>query len=53
MARVSQMSDDLPELASVTLNPLVAHARGCEVLGATAVLAAVERRTDPGRRTLT
>ena len=53
VARVSQMSDDLPELASVTLNPLVAHARGCEVLGATAVLAAVERRTDPGRRTLT
>ena len=53
IARVSVLSDDLPEVASLVLNPVNAHPGGVEVLGADLTLAAAPRRTDPGRRSLT
>ncbi|WP_377642161.1 GNAT family N-acetyltransferase [Oryzobacter terrae] len=53
IARVSVLADDLPEVASLVLNPVNAHPGGVEVLGAEIVLAPAPRRTDPGRRSLT
>jgi acyl-CoA synthetase (NDP forming) len=53
IARVSVLADDLPEVASLVLNPVNAHPGGVEVLGAEVVLAPAPRRTDPGRRSLT
>ena len=49
IARVSVLADDLPEVASLVLNPVNAHPGGVEVLGAEIVLAPAPRRTDPGR----
>ncbi len=53
IARVSVLADDLPEVASLVLNPVNAHPGGVEVLGAEVVLAPAPRRIDPGRRSLT
>ena len=53
IARVSVLSDDMPEVASLTLNPVNAHPGGVEVLGADITVAPAPRRTDPGRRALT
>ncbi|KGN33225.1 multidrug ABC transporter permease [Knoellia sinensis KCTC 19936] len=53
IARVSVMSDDMPELVSLRLNPVNAQPGGVEVLGAEVTVAPVARRTDPGRRSLT
>ncbi len=54
IARVSVLADDLPEIASLSLNPVLAHPGGVEVLGAEVTVApARDRRTDPGRRSLT
>jgi hypothetical protein len=53
IARVSVLADDLPEVASLVLNPVNAHPAGVEVLGAEVVLAPAPRRADPGRRSLT
>ncbi|GAA4405836.1 bifunctional GNAT family N-acetyltransferase/acetate--CoA ligase family protein [Fodinibacter luteus] len=53
IARVSVLADDLPEVASLVLNPVNAHPGGVEVLGAEIVLAPAPRRADPGRRSLT
>lgn len=53
IARVSVLADDLPEVASLVLNPVNAHPGGVEVLGAEIVLAPAPRRMDPGRRSLT
>ncbi|WP_035903312.1 bifunctional GNAT family N-acetyltransferase/acetate--CoA ligase family protein [Knoellia subterranea] len=53
IARVSVMSDDMPELVSLRLNPVNAHPGGVEVLGAEVTVAPIERRADPGRRSLT
>ena len=53
IARVSVLADDLPEVASLVLNPVNAHPGGVEVLGAEIALAPAPRRTDPGRRSLT
>ena len=53
IARVSVLADDLPEVASLVLNPVNAHPGGVEVLGAEVVLAPAPRRTDPGRRSMT
>ncbi len=53
VARVSVLADDMPEIASLTLNPVNAHAGGVEVLGADITIAPAPRRTDPGRRALT
>ncbi|MEO6020602.1 MAG: GNAT family N-acetyltransferase [Knoellia sp.] len=53
IARVSTLSDDMPEIASLALNPVNAHPGGVEVLGAEITVAPTARRTDPGRRSLT
>ncbi|MGL4175699.1 MAG: GNAT family N-acetyltransferase [Dermatophilaceae bacterium] len=53
VARVSVLADDLPEVASLVLNPVNAHPGGVDVLGADVVLAPAPRRADPGRRALT
>jgi acyl-CoA synthetase (NDP forming) len=53
IARVSTMSDDMPEIASLRLNPVNAHPGGVEVLGAEVTIAPPARRADPGRRSLT
>ena len=50
---VSVLADDLPEVASLVLNPVNAHPGGVDVLGAEVVLAPAPRRADPGRRSLT
>lgn len=52
VARLSVLADDLPEVASLTLNPVNAHAGGVDVLGAEVVLAPAPVRTDTGRRAL-
>jgi acyl-CoA synthetase (NDP forming)/RimJ/RimL family protein N-acetyltransferase len=51
IARVSVLADDLPELRSLELNPVVVAESGAAVLGARAQLAAADR-TDGSRRTL-
>ncbi|WP_170070121.1 bifunctional GNAT family N-acetyltransferase/acetate--CoA ligase family protein [Knoellia remsis] len=53
IARVSVISDDMPEIESLRLAPVNAHPGGVEVLGAEVTVAPMERRTDPGRRSLT
>ncbi len=53
IARVSVLADDMPEVVSLALNPVNAHPGGVEVLGADITLAAANRRTDTGRRSLT
>ena len=53
IARVSTMSDDMPEIASLRLNPVNAHPGGVQVLGAEVTVAPTARRADPGRRSLT
>ncbi len=52
IARVSVLADDHPEVASMTLNPVIAHAHGVTVLGANIHLARAQTRSDPNRRTL-
>ncbi|NHA69594.1 bifunctional acetate--CoA ligase family protein/GNAT family N-acetyltransferase [Phycicoccus flavus] len=51
--RVSVLADDMPEVASLVLNPVNAHPGGVEVLGAEITVAPAPRRIDPGRRALT
>lgn len=53
IARVSTLSDDMPEVVSLRLNPVNAHPGGVEVLGAEVTVAPTARRADPGRRSLT
>jgi len=53
IARISRLGDDLPELASLELNPIVVHPAGAAVLGAAVRLAPAPGRTDSGRRELT
>jgi acyl-CoA synthetase (NDP forming) len=53
IARVSVLADDMPEIASLVLNPVNAHPGGVEVLGAEITVSPQARRTDPGRRALT
>lgn len=52
LARVSVMADDLPELASLELYPVVVAERGVSVLHAVVRLRPAERRADPLRRAL-
>ncbi|GAB3116357.1 bifunctional GNAT family N-acetyltransferase/acetate--CoA ligase family protein [Janibacter alkaliphilus] len=52
LGRLSLMSDDLMELASVELNPVMAHPDGISVLGADIQVATAQRRIDPGARAL-
>ena len=53
IARVSVLADNLPEVATVVLNPVNAHPGGVDVLGAEVTVAPPPRRKDPGRRSLT
>ncbi|NNH53742.1 GNAT family N-acetyltransferase [Promicromonospora citrea] len=52
LARVSVMAEDLPELASLELYPVVVAEHGASVLHATVRLRPAERRTDAPRRAL-
>lgn len=53
IARVSVLADNLPEVASLSLNPVNAQPGGIDVLGADIMVAATPKRKDPGRRSLT
>ena len=53
VARVSLLADDLPEVADLELNPVVASPRGAAVLGARIRLAPAPGRTDADTRRLT
>jgi acyl-CoA synthetase (NDP forming)/GNAT superfamily N-acetyltransferase len=52
VARVSVMADDLPELASLELHPVVVAQRGATVLHAAVQVRRVAERRDPLRRVL-
>jgi hypothetical protein len=53
VARVSRLADDVPELASLVLRPVVASEEGVAVLGASVTLRRAPGRTDlPARRLL-
>ncbi|MCB5163695.1 GNAT family N-acetyltransferase [Streptomyces bambusae] len=52
LLRVSRLVDEHPEVAAVTLEPVVVAAEGLTVLGATVRLAHPPARTDLGPRTL-
>ncbi|MEZ0066813.1 acyl-CoA synthetase (NDP forming)/RimJ/RimL family protein N-acetyltransferase [Streptacidiphilus sp. MAP12-20] len=52
LLRVSQLVDDLPEVASLTLEPVLVAPRGLSVLGAGVRLARLPARTDLGPRAL-
>ncbi len=52
VARLSVLAENIPELASLVLDPVNAHADGVEVLGATASVAPSRQRADRGRRAL-
>ena len=51
LGRVSVLTDDLPEVSRLTLNPVLVARRGAAILGATAEVAP-PGRTDSGRRVL-
>lgn len=53
LSRVSVLADDLPEVASLRLDPVMCHPDGLAVLGARVVLAGTGARADAGRRALT
>jgi hypothetical protein len=50
--RLSQLADDLPQLASVTLRPCVASVNGIAVLGGTVTIAPTADQRDPLARGL-
>jgi acyl-CoA synthetase (NDP forming) len=52
LLRVSRLVDDLPEIAALTLEPVVVAPHGLAVLGATVRLAHLPARTDLGPRAL-
>jgi acyl-CoA synthetase (NDP forming)/RimJ/RimL family protein N-acetyltransferase len=52
VARVSVLSEDHPEIASLVLNPVQAHPGGADVLGAEVRLAPAPQRRDASRRAL-
>ncbi|MDO5502978.1 MAG: GNAT family N-acetyltransferase [Actinomycetia bacterium] len=53
VARVSVLAEDQPEVASLVLNPVLAHPGGADVLGAEIHLAPAPVRKDASRRALT
>ncbi|GAB4076524.1 bifunctional acetate--CoA ligase family protein/GNAT family N-acetyltransferase [Nostocoides australiense] len=53
IGRLSMLSDDMSEVASVILNPVVAHPGGVDVLGAEIELQHPAKRKDSRRRKLT
>ncbi|MGB5950922.1 MAG: GNAT family N-acetyltransferase [Ornithinimicrobium sp.] len=52
IARMSTLADDHPEIASARLNPVIAHAAGVSVLGATLQLRPAVARAESERRAL-
>lgn len=50
--RVGLLNDDFPELASLRLSPVIVHAHGVAVLGATGTVARAQVRTDLEARRL-
>jgi acyl-CoA synthetase (NDP forming)/GNAT superfamily N-acetyltransferase len=52
VARVSVLADDLPEVAALRLNPVMAHPGGVAVLGAEIRVTPDPSRADQGRRAL-
>lgn len=52
LARVARLADDLPEVAELELNPILAGAHACSALAATARLARPKARTDRAARAL-
>jgi acyl-CoA synthetase (NDP forming)/GNAT superfamily N-acetyltransferase len=52
LLRVGELSDDVPELAELRLEPVVVAGEGLAVLGARAVLRRAEARADTGARRL-
>ncbi len=52
LARVARLADDLPELAGLELNPVIAAPDGASVLAATGRLTATPGRTERGARAL-
>ena len=52
VAKVSQLADDLPELAELTLDPVLASPTGVVVRAASGRLARPAVRADRGPRTL-
>ncbi len=50
--RLAQLADDLPQLASVTLSPVIASLSGVQVLGARVLTAPTGDQRDPMARTL-
>ncbi len=52
VSRVSVLADDLPEVAALRLNPVIAAECGAHVLGAEVTVAPAPVRADTARRTL-
>lgn len=52
IARMSTLSDDHPEIVSAQLNPVIAHASGVAVLGATIEIRPASGRAESERRAL-
>ena len=52
LARVARLADDLPEVAELELNPVLAGPDGCSVLAASGRLARPRARTDRAARAL-
>jgi acyl-CoA synthetase (NDP forming) len=53
IARVSVLADQLPDVASLEINPVIAHSGGVDVLGVEVFVAPATTRHDTGRRALT
>jgi acyl-CoA synthetase (NDP forming)/GNAT superfamily N-acetyltransferase len=53
IARVSVLADQQADVASLEINPVIAHPGGVDVLGVEIVVAPSIKRTDAGRRALT
>ncbi len=53
IARVSVLADQQPDVASLEINPVMAHPGGVAVLGVEVFVAPAPARTDTGRRSLT
>ncbi|WP_116113356.1 GNAT family N-acetyltransferase [Austwickia chelonae] len=52
LSRAAALAEDIPEIDSLELNPVMAHTGGAEVLGARIKVAPAPRRQDMGRRAL-
>ena len=52
VARLGQLADDLPEVAFMELNPIIAHSKGVAVLAASGRVARPLARTDLEARRL-